>query len=280
MKKLFFPSVTTILAAAGLMGSVSALNAQTTWLWEQLPNLSTNGIDVLDISKGQYTTPGNPTKLVNRLAGDDFKPLVSGPLTSIHLYGSWLTSLGAPALTDPGVKFHISIHLDNPAIGTGFSTPGKELWGGFFLPTSYSVVGTASQGFFDTKTGTMIGRATTQYEYDFLNLQNALAMDPLSPTTLNLDQNTTYWILVQAQSPMGNLFGWTSSLNHYGDAAVFGDNSSFGNTRSVFLPIYQTPGNSSQPIDLAFSLDTPEPSSMAIVGLGLAAMFLRRRKAA
>jgi hypothetical protein len=36
-----------VLVAVGLLGAASGANAQV-WLWEQLPNLSTNAVEVMD----------------------------------------------------------------------------------------------------------------------------------------------------------------------------------------------------------------------------------------
>src|SRR5438128_379175 len=79
--------------------------------WVQLPDLQ-NGMDVLDTF--------SPILPYNKILADDFLCTQTGPITSIHIWGSWLndnvprdpSGLPIPPL------FDLSIHSDVPRSAT------------------------------------------------------------------------------------------------------------------------------------------------------------------
>jgi len=72
---------------------------------------------------------------------------------------------------------------------------------------------------------------------------------------------TTYWLSVQATMPFPPQWGWAGGTG--GDGIAYQD----------FL------GSRSQlPTDLAFRLTTPEPSILALIGIGLAGIGFQRRR--
>ena len=83
-------------------------------------------------------------------------------------------------------------------------------------------------------------------------------------------------LLGAASSARAQVWLWEQlpslSTNAVAVMEVFDAKAAAGSLGSVSLP-------SSQPISLAFSLDVPEPSALAIGGLGLTALLLRRRPA-
>jgi hypothetical protein len=208
----------------------------------------------------------NPT--TRPIVGDDWSWQSGGQATEIAIWGSWLNDV-----VDPNVTFKLSIHRDNPP-GAGsvpWSRPGQEIWNyvGGAAQTTLAASGLTGS-FFDFTTGTS-GSSSDIYKFTFQNFANPFNVTP----------GTIYWLVVQAQTTGGAQFAWNSSWQHATDAAVFGNNASFGSTRVVFNPMtYGQAGMdpSLGNIDLAFTI-APEPSSFAVLGLGLAALFMRRKLA-
>lgn len=78
--------------------------------WEQIPDTSTNGLDVL--------------AAVPRGLADDFRCTTTGPITQIRLRGSWLNDNVATQAC-----FCLGIFADIPRQGTNYSRPGQLLCG-------------------------------------------------------------------------------------------------------------------------------------------------------
>ncbi len=84
--------------------------------WVQFPDLDITGIDVN--ATGPY------------ILADDFLCRQEGPITEIHIWGSWLDD-HIPFYEWPeGVRFVLSLHSDIPdsLSATGYSMPGDPLW--------------------------------------------------------------------------------------------------------------------------------------------------------
>lgn len=249
-----------VLLAAGLAVTTATVALAQV---EQPVNLT----DVLGVRAG-FTArqqPGQP-KPANPVVGDDWVANFNGPVTDIAIWGSWLNDV-----VDPNVEFKLSIHRDN-ALGTGgipFSRPGQEIWSYVGAAAQTTLAASGLNGkFYDPTSGTM-GSSGEVYRFGFNNLANAF----------NAEAGVIYWLVVQARNTGGatSQFAWNSSTTHNTDASVFGNSSSFGNTRVVFNPVGSKPdANAGNYVDLAFTI-APEPSSFALLGLGLAALFMRRK---
>jgi len=265
------------MVMVGLISGVSSLSAQI-WKWEQLPDLSTNGIDIL----ATFNTGSTPATAKVLLA-DQFVCGLSGPITGIHFWGSWLDNN-----FDPNVKFSISI-LANNVTGTGgigFERPGRVLWTSLLAPTTWGVynpqIPTAQQQqmFWNPSTPGAIGQAAVNLtlQYDFVNPMSSFGQ------LFNQASGTTYWLSIQASTSSGQLFGWSTRdlmEGHTGVAAVYGTNTVLGSTRIGFNDMGYPDGMvpAGQPIDLAFSIETPEPTATAVIAMGLAALLWRRKTA-
>ncbi len=256
--------------------------------WVQLPDLSSTGaITGMDVNAtwrlGTAVPPVAQYPFVKVLA-DDFPCTTTGPITGIHVWGSWLNDQ-----VNPNTTFHLSIHADvpgNPAAGV-YSYPGSVLWQQDFTPGSYisKPYAQASELFYDPNTNQILGQDTQVFLYNF----------PISLSTAFVQQGTAanpmvYWLDVQATVPGAEVFGWKTSVNHYGDDAAFADTtlplsmggSLYGPAPSpVFWQDMHYPAGhpyAGQSIDQAFAITTvPEPASISLVALaGL--MMLRRRR--
>jgi hypothetical protein len=192
---------------------------------------------------------------------DDFLCTNAGPVTDIHLWGSWLNDQ-----PDTNAWFTLSIFSDVPAgVAGSFSQPGIMLWSDTFGPGQYlaqQVRYPDAEGFLDPVQG-LLGMDYVLWRYDFYITTNA-AYPPFlqqgSPAA-----PTNYWLAVSAWSQlMTNFFGWKISTNHYGDAAVFSSTGPAGPWQIAYLPAGNS-GNGGLPCDMAFVLTTsitqcPPPS--------------------
>ena len=233
----------------------------------QLPDLSPNGLDVLATFGGYYFDPsqGGYIQLGNKILADDFLCIESGPINDIHIWGSWLYDA-----RDPNAKFHLSIHKDIPAGsgGLNYSRPGELLWAMDLMPARQRMYATAPEQFYDPNTRRILGPDTQVWQYNFL-------IDP--SLAFRQQVGTIYWLDVQyiPSAPFTtNLFGWKTSIEHWQDDAVFGDNLQPGGPPTFWEELMYPTGQSR---DMAFVI-TPEPSVFALVSLGAAALVIFRRR--
>lgn len=259
--------LSVLLPTAFALAALSTASAQFT----QQPDTGPNNLGVRATFTGNYqgtTRPANPA------AGDDWVLAGGGAIPKISLWGSWLNDS-----VDPTVMFKLSIHRDNPAGpgGTGlpYGRPGVEIWSYVGQAANYTLAASGISGnFYDFMNPSGgVGSSSKMYRYDF----------NFSQSQFVAEAGVTYWLVVQAQTAGGKSFAWNSSSDRNGDAAVFGNTATFGaTTRAVYnpltydgLPMDPDTGNVNA-FDLAFNI-VPEPSSVAILGLGLLALAVRRK---
>jgi len=216
--------------------------------WVQLPDIDPTGMDV-DCSPF----------LQDYFLADDFSCAQTGPITEIHLWGSWLNDM--LPLGDPGnVDFHIAIYSDIPAVQNpdGYSIPGDPLWE-YFFPRGTFVVRNfwqGEEGWLDPPDEYLPVGDTLCWQYNFMVDEADAFVQQGSP-----DEPKTYWLVVKAfpRGEQGEMFGWKTSIDHWNDDAVWslGDIPMSGPWQElVYPPQHPWAGES---IDLAFVLNGPEP---------------------
>ena len=245
--------------------------------WVQLPDVTTTGLDVRANS--------------NVVLADDFQCTEKGPITDIHLWGSWLHDEPPQGEGGAGnVTFTLSIHADVPqgAPGGGnYSMPGATLWQQTFSPGQFAVrqyISGIAEGWYDPSTGEYQPSNPPQggppadticWQYNFL----------IDPREAFQQQGTpqipkVYWLDVQAIVPQGEnaLFGWKTSMQHWNDDAVWGTGvePDVGGWQALKYPTGHPWENKS--IDMAFVI-TPEPATILLLGIGGVAAFIRKGKA-
>ena len=222
------------------------LEDRYTFKWIQHPDLTTQGIDVC-----ATRSIGNEDGFI---LADDFLCTTTGPVTDIHVWGSWVND--RLPFDDPRqVRFNLSIHADIPAdqSSTGYSIPGELLWIADFHPDEFEVELFAEQ----IEEGFMYPPGDYSFPADWTCWLYKFHVDP----HMAFEQEGTeiepvvYWLDVQAE-PLepGPEFGWKTSVDHWNDDAVWGWGSDPhpGPWNELIYPVgHQLEGVS---IDLAFAL--------------------------
>jgi len=226
-------------------------NINDPYKWLQLPDLSTNGKNVKDMA--------------NITLADDWQCTSTEAITDVHIWGSWLGDIKPP---DMGlVQFRLGIWSDVPANGTFPSHPGTQLWSTVTTPTAYQLWSAAVNGSFITPDGTILGSDTEVWQFNFLNLKdtnNETFVQRGTPAVPLI-----YWLSVQVVGTTAGTFGWeTSVTNNLDDAAYRWDD------QAPWVDLHNVQTGKS--LDLAFVI-TPEPGSLALLGLGVLALCRRRR---
>ncbi len=140
--------------------------------YPQLPDLTPTGLDVLATRDPQFTLPPPNPGPAWKVLADDFLCTQTGPITDVHIWGSWLND---EVFT--GVQFKLSIHRDIPASPTGGpSMPADPpLWQATLAPSSqrlYSELpaGAAPEQFYDPNINQIIGTDRQIWQYNFVDL--------------------------------------------------------------------------------------------------------------
>lgn len=253
--------------------------------WIQMPDLSPTGMDVL-----ATVQPISPVPSAWKTLADDFLCTQSGPITDLHIWGSWLNdvlptnSAGLPDASQ--IEFKVSFWSDQPAGGpiAPYSHPDQLIWSGLFLPGQFKVnpnVLSAPEQFFDPNQGAIIGTDSQVYQYNFPNLVDAAGNSFVQTA------GTIYWLEIQANvltiPGTTATFGWKTrdpdqshfGGGHFNDDAVFADTNGFnGANLSFWRELVYPSGHplAGQSIDLSFVLTVPEPSTVMMAGLGLVAL--------
>jgi len=254
--------------------------------WVQRPDLSDHGMDV-NVSA---------TMLQGNMVADDWECTQTGPVTAVHLWGSWKNDQ-LPGLlngTPTAVQFRLLFFSDVPAADspTGYSTPGDLLWSGLFTSTGAGIPLPAGkftareyatdldEGWYDPRFGNYQPHGDTVcWQY---NLEMGGGTFPPEPfmqrgTTTN---PIVYWLGVvafPAEDPFGQLtglFGWKTSVDHWNDDATYGYVLS-GQYPQDWVELHHPTGGES--LDMAFVI-VPEPVSASVLGLGAVALLRRRRR--
>lgn len=193
-----------------------------------------------------------------KVLADDWKCPESGPVSDIHLWGSWERDFESPIRA-----IHVSIHADDRS--GDFSKPGELLWERNFFPGEfkYRPYGQGDQGWYNPNDGYY--RLHDHFLYHQINITDI--KEPFFQKAGNI-----YWldVTVVPENEQAR-WGWKTSRYHFEDDAVWGD---FPEPKWQEL---RDPING-ESLDLAFVI-TPEPQSLILLAVGgMLCATLRRRQ--
>lgn len=259
-----------LVAGVGVL-LFSALPALADWdlgdpyKWLQRPDLETTGVDVHVSGMHQ--------------AVDDFQCIESGPITGIHIWGSYKNDYMSASLDT--LTFTLAIYDDIPAelSPNGYSTPGQKRWertfeSGEFVGRIYAE--NIEEGYywpFEIPGSNYVFPGDTicvQYNFQ-IDPSEAFVQEGLAAAP------KVYWLGVDARTLYGQQFGWKTSRDHWNDDAV---SEYVGSTSWDELRYPQEHPWAGESMDLAFVI-VPEPGTLvllAMAGLGLLLFAWRRRK--
>ena len=200
-----------------------------------------------------------------KVLADDWQCSETGPVSDVHLWGSWEFGQGDEALIS---RIHLSIHTNIPAPAAGgFSMPGDLLWERDFSPGEFTVIdpyGTGEQGWYDPNSGEF--RPGDHFTFHQINIVDI--RDPFSQT-----KDEIYWLDVSVETITPSArWGWKTTQDHFMDDAVWADIIDPGGIITNWQELRDPTGES---LDLAFVI-TPEPATMVVLVLGLLPMMIRR----
>jgi len=202
--------------------------------WLQVPEQDDKGVDV------SLATP----------LADDFRCDQSGPITDVHIWGSFFRDVLPPE--GPGsMTLTLTIYADVPVSATNdYSHPGRALWSRTFNPGQYQAANNYStpEWWHDPVTGLwQPGADTNMYQFDFY-------IDPTN--AFDQVEGTIYWLGVSnnAVGPANFSFGWKTTGPHWNDDACWQDAAGVWHDLHYGGLHPRTP----ESMDLAFAVSGPE----------------------
>jgi hypothetical protein len=172
----------------------------------QIPEQGQEGVDVND---------------TDNLLADDFQCTASGPITDIHIWGSFNNDI-LPAEGPDGLTFTISIWSDVPkGVDADYSHPGEMLWTKTFAPYQYMAaqVWHVQEGewWHDPLPMTWVHPGDYNiYQFDFY---------PPPTESFVQVEGTIYWLSVQYayEGESDFEFGWKTTPDKFNDDACYWD---------------------------------------------------------
>ncbi len=152
--------------------------------------------------------------LWNDVLADDFLCIQNGPITDLHLWGSWLGDYMPP--DGRPVSFHVSIHADVPdpdGEGPLYSMPGELFWEQDVYQFDCMPEEPSLQGWFEPPDWYLQNNHVHYFRYDLF----------FEPPYFVQTEGMIYWVDIAVVPPLDYCWGWKTSINHFNDDAVYMD---------------------------------------------------------
>jgi hypothetical protein len=254
-------AVTLALGLAVAMG-LAAERAAADPIYNQPSTFPvSNGTAGFFYSQNDTSLPPNTNQPSNvttgnlyQVAYDNFTLKQQSSLTAVHWQGAFNNGPGQTPVAGTITAFHISFWSSTP--GTDITGRNTNLPG--TLLASLTVPGNANQTLVGTEP---LGGLGPNLVFNYTA--------SLPTNFFTAQAGKEYWLEIypDLNSSVAGNWGWHTGIG--------GDSASIVQT---FDPAVATPGIYFKPIDLAFGLDAtavPEPSTLALLGLGCAALLGR-----
>lgn len=199
---------------------------------------------------------------------DDWLCTETGPVSDIHI---WVSYYQYNETTPPPLPAPVMVRIyrdvpDPDGPGPGHSMPGEEVWIRQFSQIGMryeDMYGPGNQGWYDPNTGTAIpGDHTSFFQWNIVDI-----VDPWIQ-----QQGEIYWLSVQLTDPSPPLIGWKTT----GPEGRWNDDAVWWAPQGGWVELLE-PLDFQESLNLAFVI-TPEPGTLALLGLGGVAALLARRK--
>jgi hypothetical protein len=168
--------------------------------------------------------------------GDDWKCSETGPVKDIHFWISWRHDIVGDL---PFIG--VAIYSNDP---TPPSKPAQQLWGRTFTPDQFVTKGpmTGDQGWLEPNAEYFLHDHMMYYQINIKNISEPFVQQ----------NGIIYWLVIQMPFLYPIEIGWKTSMNHFEDAAVWGNP---GQWNPIIDPITQLP------IDFSFVIngEVPKP---------------------
>jgi hypothetical protein len=191
------------------------------------------------------------------MAADDWTAATTTTITDIYFWGSWKGDV----VGDTG---NILIQIFNNDASLGFPTPDECVWSRIINQGQYMarIYQEDLQNYYDPRQADkwLTDDDVKLYQYSI----------PLIDSPFIQEAGLTYWLMI-SMAVEGGDWGWSTAGSISGGSAVFRDIN--GGWTELMTPVgYQDPRI---PMDMAFVLVTPEPTTLLLLGLG--AVMVRRK---